>query len=175
MYPQDFFYKLMPSMKRDSFASFFIVSMPFMSYSWLTALSRTSTTMLSWSGETKHPCLILNFRERHIFIYQRYISCAFFPECFLKSGWRSSFLLLLVEFFYHERVLEFFKCFPWSNSHVRMWELDYKESWAPKNWCLWTVVLEKTLESPLDCKEIQSVHSKGDQSSVFIGRTDAKA
>ena len=56
-----------------------------------------------------------------------------------------------------------------------MWELDYKESWAQKNWCFWTVVLEKTLESPLHCKEIQPVHSKGDQSWVFIGRTDAKA
>ena len=55
-----------------------------------------------------------------------------------------------------------------------MWELDYKESWAPKNWCFWTVLLEKTLESPLDCKEIQPVHPK-DQSWVFIGRTDAEA
>ena len=51
-----------------------------------------------------------------------------------------------------------------SSGHVWMWELDYKESWAPKNWCFWTVVLEKTLESPLDCKEIQPVHPKGDQS-----------
>jgi len=56
-----------------------------------------------------------------------------------------------------------------------MWELDHKEGWALKNWCFWTVVLEKTLESPLDCKEIQPVHSKGDQSWVFFGRTDAKA
>ena len=56
-----------------------------------------------------------------------------------------------------------------------MWELDCEESWAPKNWCFWTVVLEKTLESPLNCKEIQTVHSKGDQSWVFIWRTDAKA
>ena len=56
-----------------------------------------------------------------------------------------------------------------------MWELDYKESWAQKNWCFWTVVLEKTLESPLDCKEIQPVHPKGNQSWVFIGRTDAEA
>ena len=56
-----------------------------------------------------------------------------------------------------------------------MWELDCEESWAPKNWCFWTVVLEKTLESPLDCKEIQTVHSKGDQSWVFFGRTNAKA
>ena len=58
---------------------------------------------------------------------------------------------------------------------IWMWELDYKESWAPKNWCFWTVVLEKTLESPLDCKEIQPVHSEGDQSWVFFGRNDAKA
>ena len=56
-----------------------------------------------------------------------------------------------------------------------MWKLDYKESWAPKNWCFWTVVLEKILESPLDCREIQPVHPKEDQSWVFIGRTDAKA
>ena len=56
-----------------------------------------------------------------------------------------------------------------------MWELDYKESWAPKNWCFWTVVLEKTLDSPLDCKEIQPVHLKGNQSWIFIGRTDAAA
>ena len=62
-----------------------------------------------------------------------------------------------------------------SSSHVWIWELDYKESWAPKNWCFWTVVLEKTLESPLDCKEIQPVHPKWDQSWVFIGRTDVEA
>ena len=62
-----------------------------------------------------------------------------------------------------------------SSSHVWMWELDWKESWVPKNWCFWTVVLEKTLESPLDFKEIQPVHPKGDQPWVFFGRTDAKA
>ena len=62
-----------------------------------------------------------------------------------------------------------------SSSHVWMWELDYKESWAPKNWCFWTVVLEKTLESPLDCKEIQPVQPKGNQSYVFIGKTDVEA
>ena len=56
-----------------------------------------------------------------------------------------------------------------------MWELDCEEGWALKNWCIWTVVLEKTLESPLDCKEIQLVHPKGDQSLVFIGRTDVEA
>ena len=59
-------------------------------------------------------------------------------------------------------------------SPVWMWELDYKESWAQKNWCFWTVVLEKTLESPLDCEEIQPVNPKGDQSLVFIGRTDVE-
>ena len=62
-----------------------------------------------------------------------------------------------------------------SSSHVWMWELDYKENWAPKNWCFWTVVLEKTLESLLACKEIQPVHPKGNQSWIFIGRTDAEA
>ena len=62
-----------------------------------------------------------------------------------------------------------------SSGHVWMWELDYKESWVSKNWCFWTVKLEKTLESPLDCKEIQPVHSKGDQPWVFIGRADAEA
>ena len=56
-----------------------------------------------------------------------------------------------------------------------MWELDCEECWVPKNWCFWTVVLEKTLKSPLNCKEIQPVHPKGDQSWVFIGRTDAEA
>ena len=69
-----------------------------------------------------------------------------------------------------------------SSSHVWMWELDYKESWkkknvswVPQNWCFWTMVLEETLESPLDCKEIQPVNPKGDQSWVFIGMTDAEA
>ena len=61
------------------------------------------------------------------------------------------------------------------SSDVWMWELDNKESWAPKNWCFWTVVLEKTLESPLDSKEIQPVHPKGNQSWLFTGRTDAEA
>ena len=61
------------------------------------------------------------------------------------------------------------------SSHVWMWELDYKESWVLKNWCFWTVVLEKTLESPLDCKEIQPVHPQANQSWIFIGRTDVEA
>ena len=62
-----------------------------------------------------------------------------------------------------------------SSSHVWLWELDYKASWVLKNWCFLTVMLEKTLESPLECKEIQPVHPKGDQSWVFIGRTDVEA
>ena len=70
-----------------------------------------------------------------------------------------------------------------SNSHVWMWELDFKETWAPKNWCFWTLVLEKNLESPLrdscrllrDCEEIKPVHAKGNQPWIFIGRTDAEA
>ena len=62
-----------------------------------------------------------------------------------------------------------------SSSHVWMWELDYKESWVPKNWCFWTVVLEKTLESPLDCKEIKPINPKGNEPWTFTGRTDAEA
>ena len=62
-----------------------------------------------------------------------------------------------------------------SSGHVWMWELDHKENWVPKNWYFWTVVLEKTLESPLDCKEIRPVHHEGNQSWIFIGRTNAEA
>ena len=62
-----------------------------------------------------------------------------------------------------------------SSSHIWMWELDCKENWALKNWCFWTVVLEKTPESPLDCTEIKPIHPKGYQSWIFIGRTDAEA
>ena len=61
-----------------------------------------------------------------------------------------------------------------SSSHVWIWELDHKENWAPKNWCFWTVVLEKTLESPLDCKVIKPVNPKGNQLWIFIGKTDAE-
>ena len=71
--------------------------------------------------------------------------------------------------------LSYSQSYGFSSSHVWMWELDYKESWALKNWCFWTVVLEKTFESPLDCKKIQPVHPKGNQSWVFIGRTDTEA
>ena len=68
-----------------------------------------------------------------------------------------------------------FDYYYFSSSHVWMWELDYKESWVLKNWCFWTVVLEKTLESPLDCKEIQPVHPKRKQPWIFIGRADVEA
>ena len=67
------------------------------------------------------------------------------------------------------------KAMIFSSSHVWMWEMDYKEGWVPKNWCFWTVVLEKALESPLDCREIQPVNPKGNQSWIFIGRTNAEA
>ena len=67
------------------------------------------------------------------------------------------------------------KAMVFSSSHVWMWELDYKESWAPKNWCFWTVELENPLESTLDCKDIHPVHPKGNQSWIFIGRTDVEA
>ena len=65
--------------------------------------------------------------------------------------------------------------YSFSSGHVWMWELDYKGSWLPKNWCFWTVVLERILERPLDCKEIQPVHHKGDQFLIFIGRIDVEA
>ena len=67
-----------------------------------------------------------------------------------------------------------YQSYGFSSSHVQMWELDYKESWAPKNWCFWIVLLEKTLESPLDYK-IHPVHPKGNQPWIFTGRTDAEA
>ena len=74
-----------------------------------------------------------------------------------------------------EKVHIYSQSYGFSCVHVWMWELDYKESWVPKNWCFWTVVLEKTLESPLDCTEIKPVNSKGHQSWIFTGRTDAEA
>ena len=69
----------------------------------------------------------------------------------------------------------FSQSYGFSSRHLRMWELDHKEGWMPKNWCFWTVVLEKTLESPLDCKEIKTVNSKRNQPWIFTGRTDAEA
>ena len=83
------------------------------------------------------------------------------------------FFFIFFSIMVYQRILNIIPC-P-SNSHVWMWELDCEESWASRNLCFWTVVLEKTLESPLDCKEVQPVHPEGDQSRVFIGRTDVEA
>ena len=69
----------------------------------------------------------------------------------------------------------YIQSYHFSSSHVQMWEFDHKERWMPKNWCFWTMVLEKTPESPLDCKEIQPFSPKGNQLWIFIGRTDAEA
>ena len=85
------------------------------------------------------------------------------PNCILKSS------------HYFDNKCLSSQGYVFSSGHIWMWELDYKESWAQKNICFWTVVLEKTLESPSDCKEIQPVHPKGNQSWVFIGRTDVEA
>ena len=82
---------------------------------------------------------------------------------------------MFITFYFANKSLSIQSYGGFSSSHVWMWELDHKESWAPKNCCFWTVVLEKTVESPLDCKEHQPVHPKGNQSWIFIGRTDAKA
>ena len=76
--------------------------------------------------------------------------------------------------YFADKVL-FSQSYGFSSSHVWMWELDYKESWLEKNWCFWTVVLEKTLESSLEFMEVQPVHPKGNQPWIFIGRTDAEA
>ena len=73
---------------------------------------------------------------------------------------------MVIEVMYHNGIY---------SSHVRMWELDHKEGWVPRNWCFWTVVLKKTLESPLDSKEIKLVNPKGNQSWMFIGGIDAEA
>ena len=103
---------------------------------------------------------------------------------YLKSHLFPYPLLAIISFLFFISSSKFLSRLTWcltfdmsgfSSGHVWMWELDCQESWAPKNWCFWTVMLEKTLESPSDCKEIQPVHPKGDQSWVFIGRTDAEA
>ena len=86
------------------------------------------------------------------------------PRQYIKKQWHH---------FANKRLYN--QSYDFSSHHMWMWELDHKESWVLKNWCFWTVVLEKTLESPLDCKEIQPVNLKGDQSWIFIGRTDAEA
>ena len=107
--------------------------------------------------------------ELFIQVYVYKISPYFLPLLCKEMQWHIHICLV---FFISFLV---FPCIWEVISHVWMWELDCEESWTLKNWCFWTVVLEKTLESPVDCKEIQPVHSKGDQSWVFTGRTDAKA
>ena len=97
----------------------------------------------------------------------------------LLTPWKKSYdqcrqLIKKQRHYFANKVLSS-QSYGFSSSHVWMWELDYKESWVLKNWCFLTVVLEKTFESPLDCKEIQPVHPKRDQSWIFIGRTDAEA
>ena len=103
----------------------------------------------------------------HISISETPVACTL--DCILSQ---KTLILYWIFFKYFSLYCSFGN---FSLSHAWMWELDYKESWAPKSWCFWTVVLEKTLESPLDCKEIQPVHPKGGKSWVFIGRTDVEA
>jgi len=94
---------------------------------------------------------------------------------FISAFTITPYKLRLQLFFGKIWIYHFLQGHGFSSGHVWMWQLDCEESWAPKNWCFWTVVLEKTLESPLDCKEIQPVHSKGDQPWDFFGRNEAKA
>ena len=104
-------------------------------------------------------------------LIRRLLSSSSLPAIRVVS---SAYLRLLI--FHHFVNKDFYtQSYGLSSSHVRMWELDHKEGWAPKNWCFWTVVLEKTLESPLDCKKIKPVNPKGSQPWIFTGRTDAEA
>ena len=91
----------------------------------------------------------------------------------LGPSWGGQAGVNLVTICHHAKLLQY--DWLYSSSPVWMWGLDHKESWAPKNWWFWTVVLEKTLQSPLDCKEIQPVNPKGNQPWIFIGRIDAEA
>ena len=98
------------------------------------------------------------------------------PHCCLLCKWSpgSDFLKIFISYCGIDNG-PYSQSYGFSSSHAWMWELDHKGGWALKNWCFWTMVLEKTLESPLDCKEIKPVNPKGNQSWMFIGRTDAKA
>ena len=102
-----------------------------------------------------------------------YPCCYKREDVFLSHGWKIVHCVHVLHLFLF--IYLYSQGYGFSSSHVWMWELDYKESWALKNWCFWTVVLEKTLESPLDCKDVQPVHPKGGQSWVFIGRTTVEA
>ena len=94
----------------------------------------------------------------------------FYPMVFLFR-----FALITILLHLNQSPLFYFFSFPKEHLELSIWKLEYKQSWALKKWCFWTVVLEKTLESPWDCKEIKTVHPKGNQSWIFIGRTDAEA
>ena len=135
------------------------------------------------------------FPWHHSFLFSSDFTASFFPISFVQRDclvwgsllWFYNLLFdnptsRIINIFYVTMTLHYFankglssQGYGFSSGHVWMWELDYKESWAQKNWCFWSVVLEKTLESPLDCKEIKPVHPKGNQSWIFIGRTDAEA
>ena len=97
----------------------------------------------------------------------------------MLSSWKKSYektrCLIIKQRHYFVSKCSYNQSYGFSSSQVWMWELNHKEGWALKNWCFWTVVLEKTLENPLDCKEIKLINSKGNQSWIFIGRTDAEA
>ena len=117
------------------------------------------------------------FFDSHLVVHCIYVPHPLYP--FILDGHSGCFQIFRQ---YSKKQRHYFaskgpssQSFGFSSSHVWMWELDYKESWALKKWCFWTVVLEKTLDSPLDCKEIQPVNLKGNQSWIFIGRTDAEA
>ena len=99
----------------------------------------------------------------------------FEDACFLEKSYDKPRQHIKKQRHYFANKGPYNQSYDFSSSHVWIWELDYKESWALKNWCFWTVVLEKTLESPLDRKEIQPVHPKGNQSWIFIGKTEAEA
>jgi len=92
-----------------------------------------------------------------------------------NTYWRGCLFTIIYHCFLCHRLIDHRQGYGFSCGHVWMWELDCEEGWVPKNWCFWTVMLEKTLESPLDCKEIQPVHSEGHQPWDFFGRNDAKA
>ena len=163
----------------------------------ITKSERTQVSLLAWketvnSGSFSYPFHISHehwkLREHQgtnrYFLSVHLLSPSSHPACHHCAAGRIPWpvLWVLPSWFWGPATVNHFadkgpssQSYGFSSSHVWVWKLDYKESWALKNWCFWTVVLEKTLESFLDCKEIQPVHPKGDQSWVFIGRTDAEA
>ena len=115
------------------------------------------------------------FLKNNTFLYELLVH--FLTKCKLSFKKKCSYFCTYV-FLWHSRTFHFelyLSLHLFSSAHVWMSELDYKESWAPKNWCFWTMVLEMTLENPLDCKEIKPFNPKGNQSWMFLGRTDAEA